>query len=350
MTTTMRALREPVEVGALPRYLRQIRAFPLLAPEEERALVRKAQQDEDAAAVARLATSHLRLVVKVAKRYSAFGLPMSELIAEGNLGMVRAVQRFDPDHGFRLSTYAVWWIRAAIQEYILRSWSLVRIGTTRGQRRLFFNLRRLKSSMGVLEEGELAPGQVESIAASLRVPGAEVDSMNGRLSGSDRSLNAPVGTEGHGEFQDWLVDERPTPEDSLAETEERHHRRRLLKEALRMLPERERHILVERRLKEQPATLNELSQRYDVSAERVRQIELAAYERLKTAILQASSDPRAAPTSGRTGDGRNADRLAGDCATSLCGMAAAAAPIGARRGQAAVPHHVGHPQQQGSAT
>jgi len=328
MTTTMRALREPVEVGALPRYLRQIRAFPLLAPEEERALVRKAQQDEDAAAVARLATSHLRLVVKMAKRCSAFGLPMSELIAEGNLGMVRAVQR----HGFRLSTYAVWWIRAAIQEYILRSWSLVRIGTTRGQKRLFFNLRRLKSSMVALEEGELAPGQVESIAASLRVPGAEVVSMNGRLSGSDRSLNAPVGTEGDGEFQDWLVDERPTPEDSLAETEERHHRRRLLKEALRMLPERERHILVERRLKEQPATLNELSQRYDVSAERVRQIELAAYERLKTAILQASSDPRALPTFGRTGDGRNADRLARDCATSLCGMAAAAASIGARRG------------------
>ena len=290
MTTTMRALCEPVEVGALFQYMRQIRAFTLLAPEEERALVRKAQQDEDAAAVARLATSHLRLVVKMAKRCSAFGLPMSELIAEGNLGMVRAVQR----HGFRLSTYAVWWIRAAIQEYILRSWSLVRIGTTRGQRRLFFNLRRLKSSMGVLEEGELAPGQVESIAASLRVPGAEVVSMNGRLSGSDRSLNAPVGTEGDGEFQDWLVDERPTPEDSLAETEERHHRRRLLKEALRMLPERERHILVERRLKEQPATLNELSQRYDVSAERVRQIELAAYERLKTAILQASSDPRRA--------------------------------------------------------
>jgi len=294
MTTTMRALREPVEVGALPRYLRQIPAFPLLAPEEERALVRKAQQDEDAAAVARLATSHLRLVVKVAKRYSAFGLPMSELIAEGNLGMVRAVQRFDPDRGFRLSTYAVWWIRAAIQEYILRSWSLVRIGTTRGQRRLFFNLRRLKSSMGVLEEGKLAPEQVESIAASLRVPGAEVVSMNGRLSGSDRSLNAPVGTEGDGEFQDWLVDERPTPEDSLAETEERHHRRRLLKSALGMLQERERHILVERRLKEPPATLNELSRRYDVSAERVRQIELAAYERLKTAILQASSDPRRA--------------------------------------------------------
>ena len=278
MTTTMRALCEPVEVGALFQYMRQIRAFTLLAPEEERALVRKAQQDEDAAAVARLATSHLRLVVKVAKRCSAFGLPMSELIAEGNLGMVRAVQR----HGFRLSTYAVWWIRAAIQEYILRSWSLVRIGTTRGQRRLFFNLRRLKSSMGVLEEGELAPGQVESIAASLRVPEAEVVSMNGRLSGSDQSLSAPVGTEGDGEFQDWLVDERPTPEDSLAETEERHHRRRLLKEALRMLPERERQILVERRLKEQPATLNELSQRYDVSAERLRQIELAAYERLKT--------------------------------------------------------------------
>src|SRR5215472_16916596 len=287
MTTAMRALREPVEVGALPRYLRQVRAFPLLAPEEERALARKAQL-EDAAAVARLTTSHLRLVAKVARRYSSFGLPMSELIAEGNLGMVRAVQRFDPDRGFRLSTFAVWWIRAAIQDHILRSWSLVRIGTTRGQKRLFFNLRRLKSSTGMLEEGELAPGQAEKIAASLGVPRAEVVSMNGRLSGSDLSLNAPVGSEGDSELQDWLVDERPTPEDSLAEAEERHHRRHLLNAALGVLPERERQILVERRLKERPATPNELSRRYDVSAERVRQIELAAYKRLKSAILHAS--------------------------------------------------------------
>src|SRR5215469_7985291 len=258
MTTAMRAPREPFEVGALPRYLRRVRAFPLLAPEEERALARKAQQDEDAAAVARLTTSHLRLVAKVARRYSSFGLPMSELIAEGNLGMVRAVQRFDPDRGFRLSTFAVWWIRAAIQEYILRSWSLVRTGTTRGQKRLFFNLRRLKSRMGVLEEGELAPGQVEMIATSLRVSRAEVISMNGRLSGSDLSLNAPVGMEGDGEAQDWLVDERPTPEDSLAESEERSHRHDLLQEALGKLAERERQILVERRLKDEPASLNEL--------------------------------------------------------------------------------------------
>jgi RNA polymerase sigma-32 factor len=301
--------------------MRRVRAFPLLAPEEERALARKARQDEDAAAVARLTTSHLRLVAKVARRYSSFGLPMSELIAEGNLGMVRAVQRFDPDRGFRLSTFAVWWIRAAIQEYILRSWSLVRIGTTRGQRRLFFNLRRLKSSMGLLEEGELAPGQVEKIAASLGVPRAEVVSMNGRLAGADLSLNVPVGTEGDSELQDWLVDERPTPEDALAEAEERHHRRRLLKSALGMLQERERHILVERRLKEPPATLNELSRRYDVSAERVRQIELAAYERLKSAILHASSAPRAFPASGGTGSRRDAGQLAPDCALSLCSMA-----------------------------
>ena len=324
MATAVRDLRQPLEAGALPRYLRQVRAFPLLEPEEERALARRAQQDEDAAAVARLTTSHLRLVAKVAKRYSSFGLPMSELIAEGNLGMVRAVQRFDPDRGFRLSTFAVWWIRAAIQEYILRSWSLVRTGTTRGQKRLFFNLRRLKSKMGVLEEGELAPGQVEKIAASLGVPKAEVVSMNGRLSGSDLSLNAPVGIEGDGELQDWLVDERPTPEDSLAETEEHHHRRRLLKEALGTLPERERDILIERRLKEEPSTLDELSRRYDVSAERVRQIELAAYQRLKSAILQASAAPRTFPAFARTVDGRAEGRLAPDRAVSLCGMAAAA--------------------------
>src|SRR5215472_513326 len=288
MTTAMRAPREPFEVGALPRYLRRVHAFPMLAPEEECVLARKAQQEEDASAIARLTTSHLRLVAKVARRYGAFGLPMSELIAEGNLGMVRAVQRFDPDRGFRLSTFAVWWIRAAIQDRILRSWSLVRIGTTRGQKRLFFNLRRLKSSMGMLEEGELAPGQAEKIAASLGVPRAEVVSMNGRLSGADLSLNAPVGSEGDSELQDWLVDERPTPEDSLAEAEERHHRRHLLNAALGVLPERERQILVERRLKERPATPNELSRRYDVSAERVRQIELAAYKRLKSAILHAS--------------------------------------------------------------
>jgi RNA polymerase sigma-32 factor len=301
--------------------------------------------------MARLTTSHLRLVVKVAKRYSSLGLPLSELIAEGNLGMVRAVQRFDPERGFRLSTFAVSWIRAAIQEYTLRNWSLVRTGTTRGQKRLFFNLRRLKYRLGVLEERELAPGQVERIAASLRVPRAEVTSMNERPSGPDLSLNAPVGIEGEGELQDWLVDERPTPEDSLAESEERHHRRHLLKEALSTLPQRERHILVERRLKEQPATLNELSRRYDVSAERVRQLELAAYERLKSAILRASFTPRALPASGRTGGGRAAGRLAPDCAMSLCDMAAATrTPIGARRGQAGFPHPVRHPSQQGSAT
>jgi RNA polymerase sigma-32 factor len=297
MTIAIRLQREAVDAGPLPRYLRQVRAFPLLAPEEERALARKAQRDEDAAAVARLTTSHLRLVAKVARRYSSFGLPMSELIAEGNLGMVRAVQRFDPDRGFRLSTFAVWWIRAAIQEYILRSWSLVRTGTTRGQKRLFFNLRRLKSKMGVLGEGGLAPGQVEMIASSLKVSRAEVISMNGRLSGSDLSLNAPVGIEGDGEAQDWLVDERPTPEDSLAETEEFLHRRDLLQEGLSRLPERERHILVERRLNEEPPSLNELGRRYDISAERVRQIELAAYQKLKSAILEASKAPRAFLTS-----------------------------------------------------
>ena len=324
MTTAIRPQRKDVEAGALPRYLRQVRAFPLLEPEEERALAQRARGDGDAAAAARLTTSHLRLVAKVARRYSSFGLPMSELIAEGNLGMVRAVQRFDPDRGFRLSTFAVWWIRAAIQEYILRSWSLVRTGTTRGQKRLFFNLRRLKSRMGVLDEGDLASGQVEMIAATLGVARSEVISMNGRLSGSDLSLNVPVGIEGDGEVQDWLVDERPTPEASLAETEERHYRHDLLQEALGVLPERERHILVERRLKEEPASLSELGRHYDISAERVRQIELAAFQRLKSAILQASAAPRplpaaAAPPMAMTSAGRLASLAGSNRQTALAG-------------------------------
>jgi RNA polymerase sigma-32 factor len=292
MTVAFHAPRMRAQDPTLPQFLRQVNAFPLLQPEEERALVRQAQSEGDAAAIARLTTSHLRLVTKVARRCNAFGLPMNELIAEGNLGMVRAVRRFDPDRGFRLSTFAVWCIRSAIQEYILRSWSMVRIGTTGGQRKLFFNLRRIKSQIGAVEEGWLAPEQVDSIARSLGVPAAEVILMNDRLAGSDLSLNAPVGTEDESDRLYWLVDERPTPETFIADREELSQRRHLLSQALGELSVRERDILVQRRLKEEPATLDELSHRYNISAERVRQIELAAYKKLKSAVLRASAAAR----------------------------------------------------------
>jgi RNA polymerase sigma-32 factor len=291
MTVAIHSPRTRALDPVLLRYLQQVNAFPLLEPEEERALARQVQDESDAAAIARLTMSHLRLVAKVAKHYSASGLPMNELIAEGSLGMVRAVQRFDPDRGFRLSTYAVWWIRAAIQEYILRNLSMVRVGTTRAQKKLFFNLRRIKSRIGALEERRLTPEQVTSIARSLQVSAAEVVLMNGRLAGSDLSLNAPLGTEGNGELQDWLVDERPTPETFVADSQELRHRRRLLSQALTKLSARERDILTQRRLKEEPATLDELGQRYDISTERVRQIELAAYEKLKSAVLKVSAAP-----------------------------------------------------------
>jgi len=292
MTVAIRTLRLAPQDGGLPRYLQQVRAFPLLELEEERELARRAREQNDADAMNRLTTSHLRLVAKVARRYSSYGLPISELIAEGNLGMVRAVMRFDPDRGFRLSTFAVWWIRAAIQEYILRSWSLVRTGTTRGQKKLFFNLRRLKARIKAVEDGELTPEQVAKISKDLRVPAEEVVSMNRRLSAPDRSLNTPLGPEGQGELQDWLVDERPSPEASLAEDEELADRRNLLYQALGKLSERERHILMERRLREERTTLNDLSRRYDISRERVRQIELTAYEKLEKAVRLASASPR----------------------------------------------------------
>jgi RNA polymerase sigma-32 factor len=300
MTVAIHTQHTRAQDSILPRYLRQVNAFPLLESAEERTLAQQAQ-GEDVAAIARLTTSHLRLVTKVAKSYSKFGLPMNELIAEGTLGMVRAVRRFDPDRGCRLSSFAAWWIRAAIQEYVLRNWSMVRIGTTRGQKKLFFNLRHIKSQIGALEKGRLAPEQIDSIVRTLRVPAAEVVLVNDRLAGSDLSLNAPLATEGGGELQDWLVDERPTPETFVADSEELHHRRRLLCEALTELSARERNILVQRRLKEEPATLDELSERYDISAERVRQIELAAYEKLKGSVLRASRQSRPRPVSSASG-------------------------------------------------
>jgi RNA polymerase sigma-32 factor len=238
--------------------------------------------DRDAAQ--RLVTSHLRLVAKIAMGYRGYGLPVGELISEGNVGMMQAVKRFDPDRGFRLATYAMWWIRAAIQEYILHSWSLVKMGTTAAQKKLFFNLRRLKGQMAAFEEGDLQPEQVAKIAHTLQVPEQDVVSMNRRLSAPDNSLNAPLRADSEGEWQDWLVDDSDNQETVLAEAEDMGNRKQLLGDALKTLNERERHILIERRLKDEPTTLEELSQQYNISRERVRQIEVRAFEKLQKSM------------------------------------------------------------------
>jgi len=276
--------------GNLSRYLQEIRRFPMLSPEEELALARRWKEEGDEKAAHKLVTSHLRLVAKIAMGYRGYGLPVGELISEGNVGMMQAVKRFDPDRGFRLATYAMWWIRAAIQEYILHSWSLVKMGTTAAQKKLFFNLRRLKAQMSALEDGDLQQEQVAKIARTLQVPEQDVVSMNRRLASPDHSLNAPVRADSEGEWQDWLVDEQETQESELAEREDMSNRRALLGEALKGLNERERHILIERRLKDEPTTLEELSQQYGISRERVRQIEVRAFEKLqkgmKTQIVE----------------------------------------------------------------
>ena len=282
--------------GNLSRYLQDIRKFPMLAPEEELALSKRWRDHEDTAAAHKLVTSHLRLVAKIAMGYRGYGLPISELISEGNVGMMQAVKRFDPERGFRLATYAMWWIRAAIQEYILHSWSLVKMGTTAAQKKLFFNLRRLKGQMQAIEDGDLHPEQVGVIARSLSVSEQDVVNMNRRLAAPDHSLNAPVRADSEGEWQDWLVDEGDSQEQVLAESEEFSGRKALLGEALRTLNERERHILIERRLKEEPATLEDLSQVYSISRERVRQIEVRAFEKLQKAMrtqvtTRRQSDP-----------------------------------------------------------
>jgi len=272
--------------GNLSRYLQEIRKFPMLSPEEEYQLAKRWKDEGDQEAAHKLVTSHLRLVAKIAMGYRGYGLPLGELISEGNVGMMQAVKRFDPDRGFRLATYAMWWIRAAIQEYILHSWSLVKMGTTAAQKKLFFNLRRLKGQMAALEEGDLQPEQVEKIARVLAVPEQDVVSMNRRLASPDHSLNAPVRADSEGEWQDWLVDEQETQESELAEREDLSNRRMLLGEALKTLNERERHILIERRLKDEPTTLEELSQQYGISRERVRQIEVRAFEKLQKSMKQ----------------------------------------------------------------
>ena len=274
--------------GNLSRYLQDIRKFPMLEPEQEFMLAKRWQEHEDLEAVHTLVTSHLRLVAKIAMGYRGYGLPVAELISEGNVGMMQAVKRFDPDRGFRLATYAMWWIRASIQEYILHSWSLVKMGTTASQKKLFFNLRKMKGQLKAFEEGDLHPDTVTTIADKLKVSEDDVVSMNRRLSGGDQSLNAPLRIDGDGEWQDWLEDESDNQEVMLGQEEELDHRRQMLTEAFRCLNERERHILQERRLKDDPATLEELSHEYGISRERVRQIEVRAFEKLQRAMRNAA--------------------------------------------------------------
>ena len=270
--------------GNLTRYLQDIRKFPLLEPQEEFMLAKNWREHGDTKAAHRLVTSHLRLVAKIAMGYRGYGLPVAELISEGNVGMMQAVKRFDPDRGFRLATYAMWWIRASIQEYILHSWSLVKMGTTAAQKKLFFNLRKLKGQMQAIEEGDLSPEHVTKIATRLGVPEEEVVNMNRRLTAPDSSLNAAVKGDGDMEWQDWLVDDTPNQEAKLADSQELGQRKQMLAQALKQLTERERHIIVERRLAEEPKTLEDLSDKYGISRERVRQIEVRAFDKLQKAI------------------------------------------------------------------
>ena len=276
-----------LEGSGVSRYLREIRQFPLLSPEEEFMLAKRWREHDDAEAAHQLVTSHLRLVAKIAMGYRGYGLPVGELISEGNVGLMQAVKRFDPDRGFRLATYAMWWIRASIQEYILHSWSLVKMGTTAAQKKLFFNLRKLKGEIEAIDDGDLTPEQVEHIATALNVPQADVVSMNRRMIGPDQSLNAPVREEGGGEWQDWLEDPGESHETDILEANELDHRRQLFAEALEVLTDREQHILAERRLKEEPSTLEELSQVYGVSRERIRQIEERAFKKLQKTMRAA---------------------------------------------------------------
>jgi len=278
--------------GGLSRYLTEIRKFPLLAPEEEYMLAKRWKEHEDPEAARKLVTSHLRLVAKIAMGYRGYGLPVSEIVAEGNVGLMQAVKRFEPDKGFRLATYAMWWIRASIQEYILRSWSLVKMGTTAAQKKLFFNLRKAKTKIEAIEEGDMTPEHVAKIADQLGVPEQEVVNMNRRLSGPDSSLNAPLKSDSESEWQDWLADDTIDQETRMAEREEMGERHELLTGALGELTEREREIIEARRLQDDPATLEELSQKYGVSRERVRQIEVRAFEKLQTQMKRALIEKR----------------------------------------------------------
>jgi RNA polymerase sigma-32 factor len=281
-----------VSESNLARYLQEIRKFPMLEPDQEYMLAKRWREHGDTEAAHQLVTSHLRLVAKIAMGYRGYGLPVSELISEGNVGMMQAVKRFEPDRGFRLATYAMWWIRAAIQEYILHSWSLVKMGTTAAQKKLFFNLRKLKGQLQAIEEGDLSPENVKKIATDLNVTEDDVVNMNRRLSAPDHSLNAPLKIDGDGEWQDWLIDESDSQEIVLAEQQELAKRRKLLSQAMKNLNTRERHILTERRLKDEPTTLEDLSKEYGISRERVRQIEVRAFEKLQRAIKAQALEQR----------------------------------------------------------
>jgi RNA polymerase sigma-32 factor len=277
--------------GGLSRYLSDIRKFPMLGKEEEFMLAKRWREHEDFDSARQLVNSHLRLVAKIAMGYRGYGLPIEEVISEGNVGLMQAVKKFEPDKGFRLATYAMWWIRASIQEYILRSWSLVKMGTTAAQKKLFFNLRKAKSEISALEEGDMHPDQVRLIATKLGVLDEEVISMNRRLSGPDASLNAPLRSDSENEWQDWLADDNAVSQETqLAESEEKSIRMSLLEAAMTELTDRERHILTERRLKDDPTTLEELAGQYGVSRERVRQIEVRGFEKLQKAMRAAAHE------------------------------------------------------------
>ena len=282
----------PTPEASLSRYLQDIRKYPMLSHDEEYMLAQAWREHDDREAAHKMVTSHLRLVAKIAMGYRGYGLPVAELIAEGNIGLMQAVKRFEPERGFRLATYAMWWIRANIQEYILRSWSLVKIGTTAAQKKLFFKLRKLKGQIQAIDEGDMRPDQVEKIATALNVPEKDVVSMNRRLAAPDNSLNAPLRAEGEGEWQDWLVDDSVDQETELAESQELQQRRELLMNAMGNLNDREKHIIKERRLTDDPKTLEELSNVYNISRERVRQIEVRAFEKLQKAVRSQAVEQR----------------------------------------------------------
>lgn len=284
-------LPAPTPEGGLNRYLQEIRKFPLLEPEEEYMLAKRWVEEQDANAAHKMVTSHLRLAAKIAMGYRGYGLPQAEVISEANVGLMQAVKKFDPEKGFRLATYAMWWIRASIQEYVLRSWSMVKLGTTSAQKKLFFNLRKAKARIGALEDGDLRPENVQRIATDLGVTEDEVISMNRRLSGGDASLNAQVGTEGEGtmEWQDWLEDETANQAADYEAKDELEARRELLVEAMEVLNDREKDILTQRRLADKAVTLEDLSGQYDVSRERIRQIEVRAFEKLQKRMRELAS-------------------------------------------------------------
>jgi RNA polymerase sigma-32 factor len=292
--STYANLPAPSPEQGLNRYMQEIRKFPMLEPEEEYMLAKAWAERQDSEAAHRLVTSHLRLAAKLAMGYRGYGLPQAEVISEANVGLMQAVKRFDPEKGFRLATYAMWWIRASIQEYVLRSWSMVKLGTTAAQKKLFFNLRKAKSNIGAIEEGDLTPEHVATLSDQLGVTPTEVTDMNRRLSGPDSSLNAPLRSESESEWQDWLADDTADQETRLAEREEMDDRHTLLVNAMKDLTERERDIIQARRLQDEPVTLEDLSQKYGVSRERVRQIEVRAFEKLQRG-MQAAMNPGQLP-------------------------------------------------------